>query len=119
MTRVFARIFLFAGLICLTGCAAKNVVPVQMTQSGDESLDCAALSKQIAANQAAAADFVHKNHQVEQANVAKGIGGAIPYVGILIMLSSDLSNQEQIKARALIDRDEQLGFLAKQRGCTQ
>jgi hypothetical protein len=36
----------------------------------------------------------------------------------LLVLSTDLSNQEQIMARALIDRDEQLRFLAKRKQCT-
>ena len=57
----------------MAGCAAKNVTHVKMAQPGDEDLDCAALSEQITANEAATADFLHKDHQVEQANVAKGI----------------------------------------------
>lgn len=88
-----------------------------MTQPGDDGLDCAALTAQIAANQAAAADFLLKDRQVEEANTAKGIGGAIPGLGLLLVMSTDLSNTEQIKARALIDRDQQLQFLASRKGC--
>lgn len=89
-----------------------------MAQPGDESLTCAALKDQLAANEAAAQDFIHKDRQVKQGNVTKVIvGAAIPYVGLLLAASYNLSNEEQIKGRALVDRDEQLNFLAKQKGC--
>ena len=48
-------------------------------------------------------------------NVAKGLGSAIPYLGLLIAGSTDLSNEEQIEARALIDRDERLQYLSQRR----
>lgn len=109
---------MIAGCVCLTGCAARNVVPVSMTQAGDEALDCAALAHELTANEAAAARFLHQDKKVENANTARNVGSVIPGVGLLLVLSTDLSNEEQIKARALIDRDEQLRFLAKRKQCT-
>jgi hypothetical protein len=103
--------------LCLCGCAAKQVTPVQMTQPGDAQLDCPALKQQIAANQAAAEDFIRKDKQVENENIARGVGSAIPVFGILLAMSYDLSNEEQVKARALADRNEELTYLAKQKGC--
>lgn len=100
------------------GCAARNVTPMPMVQAGDETLDCAALARQIAANEEAAARFLHQDKKVEQANTARNVGSVIPGVGLFLVLSTDLSNEEQIKARALIDRDEQLHFLAKRKQCT-
>jgi hypothetical protein len=89
-----------------------------MVQPGDESLDCPALKQQIEANRAAAEDFVRKDKQVENQNAAKIVAGSvIPFVGLLLVSSTDLSNEEQIKGRALVDRDERLTFLAKQKGC--
>ena len=38
--------------------------------------------------------------------------------GILVAATTDLSNQDQVKARALADRNERLAYLAKQKGCT-
>lgn len=115
--RLLGRLLLVAAAICLSGCAAKDVVPVRMTQPGDENLDCPALKQQIEANRVAAEDFVRKDKQVEDQNTAKVVGGAIPFIGILIASSTDLSNEEQIKGRALVDRDEELTFLARQKGC--
>ncbi|HWY61475.1 MAG TPA: hypothetical protein VNW15_06215 [Rhizomicrobium sp.] len=117
LSRRFARLPFVVVVACLYGCAAKQVTPVQMTQSGDEQLDCPALKQQIAANQAAAVEFIRKDKQVENANVARGVGSAIPVFGILLAMSYDLSNEEQVKARALADRNEELTYLAKRRGC--
>ncbi len=106
----------------LFGCAAANVTPVRMSQPGDENLSCEALHQEIAKNNAAAADFIKRDKRVEDGNVAKGVGsavgGVIPGVGLLIMAQTDLSNKEQIQGRALIDRDEHLAFLSKQKNCT-
>jgi hypothetical protein len=88
-----------------------------MTRPDDEALTCAALQQQIADNNDAEAHFQQADKDVETTNVAKGIGGAIPFAGPLIVGSIDLSNEEQVKARALADRNEHLAYLAKQRKC--
>ncbi|HEY2009599.1 MAG TPA: hypothetical protein VGH23_11450 [Rhizomicrobium sp.] len=89
-----------------------------MSQPGDVSLSCEALKQQIADNTAAAEKFLKRDHQVEEANTAKQVGGVIPIAGLLLVASTDLSNKEQIEARALADRDEHLRYLAKQKNCT-
>lgn len=92
---------------------------MRMAQPGDEDLSCTELNRQIAANRDAAEKYLHKDRQVENGNTAKTVGSAIPGLGILLAASIDLSNEEQVKARALVDRDERLTFLAKRRGCIE
>lgn len=111
-------LFVAASAAFLLGCAAAEVTPVRMAQPGDESLSCEALAQEIAKNTAAAEQFIKSDKGVENANIAKGVGSAIPYVGILLAASTDLSNKEQIQGRALVDRDERLTFLSKQKHCT-
>ena len=89
-----------------------------MSQPGDQDLTCQALKQQIADNSAVAQKFIKEDRQVAEGNVAKGVGGAIPYLGLLLVASTDLSNKEQVEARALVDRDERLEFLSKQKNCT-
>jgi hypothetical protein len=108
----------FVCAIFLSGCAAAEVTPVRMSQPGDQDLSCLALKQQIADNTAAAQKYLTRDHQVMEANTAKQVGGAIPIAGVLLIASTDLSNKEQIEARALADRDEHLQFLAKQKNCT-
>lgn len=88
-----------------------------MVQPGDNALSCTALAQQIADNQKSEGDYLHQDKQVENGNVAKGVGSALPFVGPLVAASTDLSNEEQVKARALSDRNERLAYLAKQKGC--
>jgi hypothetical protein len=108
-----------ATCFCLAGCAAKVFTPVAISQPGDEQLSCDAIKQQIADDSAAEAVYVRKDKQVESGNTAKTAGSAIPFAGVLIAGTIDLSNEEQVKARALADRIERLDFLAKQHGCTQ
>lgn len=120
IVRIAAAIMLAAVSSCLCGCAAKQVTPVAMSQAGDESLTCAEIAQELKINEADAEVLVRKDKRVMQGNVAKNVGAAaIPYVGLLLAASTDLSNAEQIQARALIDRNEQLNYLAKQKGCNQ
>jgi hypothetical protein len=90
-----------------------------MSQSGDETLSCPQLQQQIANNQTEEARFLAKDKEVERGNVVKGVGAAIPYVGIAIAAQTDLSNEEQVRARALADRNQWLKLLAKRKGCTE
>jgi len=89
-----------------------------MSQPGDDALSCEALHQEIAKNTAAAENFVKHDRHVQDGNIAKNVGGAIPYLGILLVASTDLSNKEQIQGRALIDRDERLTYLSNQKHCT-
>jgi len=115
--RGFIRSSAFAGVLWLAGCAAQQVTPMAMTQPGDEQLSCAELAQQIAANRASAEEFVKKDKQVDAANVAKNVGSVIPFLGLALMASTDLSESEQVKARALVDRDERLNDLSKRKNC--
>ncbi len=90
-----------------------------MAQPGDESLSCPELQRQIVENRAEAQKYFRKDKDVENGNTAKTVGSAIPGLGILLAASIDLSNVEQIKARAMVDRDERLTFLARQKNCTE
>lgn len=107
-----------AAALALGGCATRDYTPVAITQPGDDALGCAAIAQQIADNNAAEAMFIRKDKNTESGNVAKTIGTALPYVGILVGATTDLSNEDQVKARALADRNEHLDYLAKKKGCT-
>ncbi|MBV9992806.1 MAG: hypothetical protein JOZ72_16120 [Alphaproteobacteria bacterium] len=116
---MYSRIVMSASALCLCGCAAREVTPVSMSQPGDDALSCDAIAQQIAANGAAEAKYRHDDKEVENGNIAKGVGSAAPFVGPLIAGSTDLSNEEQVKARSLADRNEQLRYLANRKGCGQ
>ena len=82
-----------------------------MTQLGDDRLDCPALIEQIKTNRLSIASYLTKDKQVAQANAF------FVLIGPTFMV--DLSNEEQIKARALADRNDRLVFLGRSKGCTE
>jgi hypothetical protein len=105
-----------AGALGLAACAARTVTPVTMTQAGDEQLSCSQLSDQINVNQKTADDFLQKDKDVQARNVAKITAAAVvPGLGF----SKDLSNEEQVKARSILDRNERLTFLFQSKGCNK
>src|SRR5262249_25501207 len=114
----FSRLSAMAWVLCLAACAARPVSPIAMRQSGDEQLSCADLAQQRSANRAAAEQLFRDDRDVESNNVAKNVvGGLLGPVGLLLAGSSDLSNEEQVKARALIDRNDHLVYLARKKAC--
>jgi hypothetical protein len=116
---MFRNSILLAVALCLCACAARPVSSIAMSQPGDDALSCDALAQQIADNKTAEAIYIRKDKDVENGNIAKGVGSAVPFAGPLIAGSTDLSNEEQVKARSLADRNQQLAYLAKQKGCTK
>lgn len=90
-----------------------------MTQGGDDKLSCVQIAQQIESNNASIEHFILKDKQVEQDNVARNVGGVIPIVGLFLVASTDLSNEEQVMARSVTDRNEHLVYLAKQKGCPE
>ena len=103
------RLPLLAAMCCLGACAAREVTPVAMSQAGDEQLSCAELDKQRAANVQDIDELLKQDKAVERTNV---VAGVLP-----LPMLMDFSNEEQVKARALLDRNERLNYLIKSKGC--
>jgi len=113
---VITRVSLAAALfLCLAACAARQVTPIAMSQTNDDRLSCSELAQQIASNQATAVELLQADKRVEQGNTAK-IVASVVFSG-WIALSIDLSNEEQIKMRSLVDRNDVLQQLSSQKGC--
>ncbi len=96
-----------AATFCLAACAAREVTPVAMSQDGDEQLSCAELNKQCAANVQDINQLLKRDKAVERTNV---VAGVLP-----LPMLMDFSNEEQVKARALLDRNERLNYLIKKK----
>jgi hypothetical protein len=119
-SRVFydraARLPAVAALaLSLANCAARQVTPVAMTQPTDDRLTCSGIDQEMKTNQAAAAELLQKNNEVDQANAAKVVASVV--LSGWIAFTVDLSNEEKIKMRALADRNEALALLKTKKGC--
>jgi hypothetical protein len=102
-------------VIFIASCAAQTVTPVAISQSTDNQLTCAQIDQEIKSNQLTAADLLKKNKKVQEENTAKVVASVV--LSGWIALSVDLSHEEQIRMRALSDRNEELLRLKKQKKC--
>jgi hypothetical protein len=99
----------------LASCAARQVNPVAMTQPTDDRMTCPQIDQEMKSNQSAAAELLEKNKEVDQANAAKVVASVV--LSGWFALTVDLSHEEQIKMRALADRNEALASLKANRRC--
>ena len=99
----------------LANCAARQVTPVAMTQPTDDRLTCPEIDREMKSNQAEAAELLQKNQEVDQANAAKVVASVV--LSGWFALTVDLSHEEQIKMRALADRNEALASLKTGKRC--
>lgn len=110
------RLAAVIALTCpLLSCAARQVTPVSMTQPTDDRLACPEIDQEIKSNQTAAAELLQRNREVNQANAAKVVASVV--LTGWMALTIDLSNEEQIKMRALADRNEALALLKTKKRC--
>jgi hypothetical protein len=99
----------------VAACAVRQVTPVAISQSTDDQLTCAQLDQQMKSNQLAAVELLNKNKKVQEANTAKVVASVV--FSAWISFSIDLSHEEQIKMRALADRNEELQRLKRLKRC--
>jgi hypothetical protein len=102
--------------LSLASCAARQVTPIEMTQPTDDRLTCPEIDQEMKSNQAAAAELLEKNKEVDQANAAKVVASVV--LSGWFALTVDLSKEEQVKMRALADRNEALALLKAKRRCS-
>jgi hypothetical protein len=118
--RRLIRLMFIACAMFWVGCAARDVTPVAMSQPGDDALSCPVLIEQIKANRAEAEEFLREDTQTDRENVAKiAVGSLLAPIGLFLANSADLSHEDQVKARSIADRNEQLIFLAKRKKCAE
>jgi len=85
-----------------------------MSEPGDEALSCAQLDEKIHQNQQEALKFASRAKGVEADNDTYKI--ATVFVSLAV-IGVDLSKEDQIKARALRDRNEYLLYLRGEKKC--
>lgn len=104
-------------LVCLlaAACAPRQVTPVQISRSGDDSLGCSQVLAEYEGNQNAAIALVGEKRVTTKQNYAAGT------VGILLvwpaLFALDLSQAEQVQIRSLQDRNANLERIATAQGC--
>lgn len=85
-----------------------------MAQPGDIDLSCDELETEMLRNAQEAAALAGTDDRIKQENDAKTVVGVIVAP---VLLTVDLSDAEQVRYRALWDRNENLGRLRREKEC--
>lgn len=109
------RVAVLALTLPLLACAAREAHPVAISQPGDAELTCEQMAEEIARNEAEALRLAEADKKVVESNIGAGVAGTLIFWPAL--LATDLSNAEQIRLRALRDRNANLERLRGARGC--
>ncbi len=106
------RLTALALALLLGACAGRAPAPVAVVQPMDETMDCAAIQAEVAANsQRMAALGTESGAKVAQ-NVVAGVAGAIFILPLFLM---DFQGAAGIDERALQSRNAYLATLARSR----
>ena len=105
-----------SGAIAVAGCKeTRQANPVQISQPGDAALECQAIAGLQHENRVQAARLAKLDEGVAMGNaLAVTISKALFWPAVL---GVDMSDVEEIEARALQDRNRRLQEIADAKGC--
>ncbi len=98
--------------ISLTSCAGRAPDPVQTVQLKDATMDCAAITAEIAANTAHQGELGREKGAKVVQNVAAGVAGVFIWP---VWFAMDFQGAAGTESKALDVRDQYLSTLAVQR----
>jgi hypothetical protein len=99
----------------LTGCAGREAHPVSVTQMGDDSMSCPAISAQVSANEAQIRNLDGQRETHNGTNAAVAVVGVVLFWPALFAL--DMTDYEKQEMTALHERDQYLQQLALNKNC--
>lgn len=116
MRRAVAFSVLLAA-VAVQGCQTRNAAPVRVSQAGDQALDCEQLRLMQVQNGKDAIRLAKLDEGVAIGNaIAVAINQLWFWPGIF---GVDMSDAEEIEARALYDRNRRLDEIAKAKACPE
>ncbi len=108
---------ILATTLALAACQSRQASPAQMSQAGDARLECAQIRSMQAANRREAARLAKLDEGVAIGNaVAVGLSKVWFWPAVM---GVDMSDVEEIEARALLDRNRRLAEIGRAKGCAQ
>lgn len=106
---------LILAVVLVAGCQSRQAKPVHVSQAGDQQLECAQLAEMQLQNRLEAARLAKLDEGVALGNaIAMTLSRAWFWPAIF---GVDMSDAEQIEARALQDRNRRLQEIAARKGC--
>jgi hypothetical protein len=111
------RIFAILAVLAIAACQSRQADPVQLSQPEDKKLACQEIAQLQTANRLQAAKLANLDEGV-------AIGNAIALTLSKVwfwpaIMGVDLSDAEEIEARALRDRNRRLTEIARSKHCVE
>lgn len=100
--------------LALPACAGRAPAPVAVVQPMDRSLDCPAITAEVAANDAKIKDLGREEGAKTAQNVAAGVAGLFIWP---LWFAMDLQGAASKEVAALQQRQSYLATLAAQKSC--
>ena len=111
------RLLAILGLLAISACQTRTATPVHLAQPGDDAMSCAQIADERLSNRKQAAKLAKLDEGVALSNaVAVTLSQVWFWPAIM---GVDMSDVEQIEARALMQRNDRLAALSKANGCPQ
>ncbi len=103
-----------AGML-VAGCGGREPHPVASIRSADGTLDCAAVSREYAANERQIVSTVKERGEAEGKNIILGATGVLLFWPALFFM--DPKSPEKVEIDALRNRNLVLEDIARRKGC--
>lgn len=111
---VYYALFLLPVAMMATGCGGREAHPVAVTNLNDSGLDCAAIEREIMANNQNIRTTLKEKSNGQLKNAALGVGGLIIWPAWFFM---DPKSPEKVEITAYQNRNNVLKNLANQKKC--
>lgn len=109
------RLIAILSLLAIAACQTRTATPVHLAQPGDEILSCDAIADERNANRASALKLAKLDEGVAVSNAFAMTLSQVWFWPAIFGV--DMSDVEEIEARALMQRNDRLSGLAQRKGC--
>ncbi len=111
------RLLAILGLLAISACQTRTAMPVHLAQPGDDALSCAEIADERLANRKKAAKLAKLDEGVAISNAFAMTLSQVWFWPAI--MGVDMSDVEEIEARAIEQRNVRLAELAKTNGCPE
>ncbi|GGA77598.1 hypothetical protein GCM10011491_00950 [Brucella endophytica] len=116
MNRTGLAVAALVGLsLAMAGCGGREAKPIAITNATDSSLDCAAVSREFAANERQILATLKERTQAQGKNIVLGVTGAVIFFPALFFM--DPKSPEKVEIDALRNRNKVLEDIARTKKC--
>lgn len=109
------RLITILSALAIAACQTRTAAPVHLAQPGDDVLSCEAIAEERTVNRKAALKLAKLDEGVAMSNAFAMTLSQVWFWPAIFGV--DMSDVEEIEAKALMQRNDRLTNLAERKGC--